>query len=140
MGTLILCYFRCPKTTEIIRDGFGPISNMPGIFCAISTFSYKKLAMWVHLFLINFNDLQSFLLCFSLKCLFLMIIPSLSGNIIYMRLPLIKGLDAIQPGLNHFISMIIFVASCCGFQPQLYFLRLKGLAPGHHSQFIYFSQ
>ena len=40
---------------------------------------------------------------------------SLSGNTIYLRLLAMKGFNAIQPGLNCFISMILSVASCCGF-------------------------
>ena len=43
---------------------------------------------------------------------------SLSGYTIYLRLLAMKRLNAIRPGLNCFISMIISVASSCGFQPS----------------------
>ena len=46
-----------------------------------------------------------------------MIKSLLSGKTIYMRLLSIKGLNAIRPGLDCLISMIISVASRCGFQP-----------------------
>ena len=42
---------------------------------------------------------------------------SLSGYTIYLRLLAMKELNAIRPGLNCFISMIISVVSRCGFQP-----------------------
>ena len=42
---------------------------------------------------------------------------SLSGYIIYLRLLAMKGFNAIRPGLNCFILMIISVAELCGFQP-----------------------
>ena len=45
---------------------------------------------------------------------------SLSGYIIYLRLLAMKGLNAIRHGLNCFISMIISVASRCGFQPSVH--------------------
>ena len=43
----------------------------------------------------------------------------LSGYTIYLRLLAIKGCDAIQPGFNCFISMIISVVSRSGLQPLL---------------------
>ena len=50
--------------------GFRPISNMSDSSFAMVTFPIKtsRIAQWVHLFLINFNDIPSFLLCFSKKC------------------------------------------------------------------------
>ena len=82
---------------------------MSDISCTMGTCSYKpsRLAQWAHLFSMNFNDFQSFLLCFSLKCPFPMIKSSPSRNTIYMGLLSITGFDAIQPGLNCFISVII---------------------------------
>ena len=110
-------YFRSHKTTEITCDGFRPIYNMSDISCVMGTFSYKNIAQWVHLFLMEFNDFRSFLLCFSLKCPFPIIKSSLNGNTIHMQLLSIKGLDAILPGLNCFISMIISMTARRGFQP-----------------------
>ena len=34
-----------------------------------------------------------------------------------LHIPSIKGCDAIRPGLNYFISMIISVDTLCGFAP-----------------------
>ena len=42
---------------------------------------------------------------------------SLSGYTISLRLFAMKGLDAIRPEYNYFISMIISVDSLCGFAP-----------------------
>ena len=47
-----------------------------------------------------------------------MINVSLSGYTIYMRLFSMKECDAIRPGLNCFISMIISVDTLCGFAPS----------------------
>ena len=63
----------------------------------------------------NVNDFQPFTLCFSLKCPFSMIKLSLGGYTIYMRFLSIKAFDAMRPGRNCFISMIIPVASHSGF-------------------------
>ena len=99
----IYSYFRCLKTNEITCDGHVVIALHSG-----------------YIYSMNFNDFRSSLLCFSLKCQFPMIKSSLSGNTIYMNMRLlsIKGLNAVRPGFNCFISMIISVASRCGFQPS----------------------
>ena len=44
--------------------------------------------------------------------------PSLSGYTIYLRLLAIEGFDAIRPGYNCFISMIISVDTLCEFAPS----------------------
>ena len=49
-----------------------------------------------------------------------MVKVSLSGYTIYLRLFSMKECDAIRPGLNCFISMIISVDTLCGFAPLSY--------------------
>ena len=49
-----------------------------------------------------------------------MVKVSFSGYTIYMRLFLMKECDAIRPGLNCFISMIISVDTLCGFAPSAF--------------------
>ena len=46
-----------------------------------------------------------------------MVKVSFSGYTIYLQLFSMKECDAIRPGLNCFISMIISVDTLCGFTP-----------------------
>ena len=68
-------------------------------------------------FLLNGKITSIYKKIFTNKSPFSMVKVSLSGYTIYLRLFSMKECDAIRPGLNCFISMIISVDTLCGFAP-----------------------
>ena len=109
MGTLILCdfcYFRSKKTTEMAFD--------QDLTCLIFPFRWacfpvkiSRNAQWVHLFSIDFDEFSIIYLIFYGKTIFQWVHHILS----------IEACDAIRPGFNGYISMIISVDTLCGFAP-----------------------
>ena len=114
---MIYTYSRCQKKSHVMA--FNQYLTCQIFPVRLARFRIKTSCteQCVHLFSMNFNDFRSFLLCFSLKCPFPMNKSLLCGKTIYMRLPSIKGLNAILPGLICFISIIISVPLHGGFQP-----------------------
>ena len=103
------CYF-------LVSTKFKQVQYFP---CDGHLFLLKlvEIPQWEHLFLMHFDDSSTIYLSFYPKSPFSMVKVPLSGNTLYLRLLAMKGFNAIRPGYNCFISMIISVYTLCGFAP-----------------------
>ena len=73
-------------------------------------------AQWVHSFSIDFDEFSIIYLIFDGKTIFQWVHHILS----------IEACDAIRPGLNGYISIIISVDTLCGFAPSTSMILLCG--------------